>query len=349
MPWWPPATTRPGTPHVAPESAWHQPLGQPPPARAPAQNPAGSLPELAHRTTSPPHYLVIGQQRSGTSTLWALAHSHPRLREGISAGRSKEPSYFQMPILPSPHTTGPKPAYNKYGTLMEYCDRSPKEYLDLWDNLPNGTLVLHTIVPNAKVIVILRDPVQRSLSRFVEQYKWPFPEVGMVEQIATQYSSFESYADAEMKELQACLDAPASLPKYDYMNASGFEELVRHRCMTASNIVGWSAYSVFLKRWLEFYSKDQLLVLYTSELENDPAGTMSRLDSHLGIECLGKSTTVDQQSLLHIRPLLCIPGNRWEGLEVETVESAVPGAITGRCCVIPGNRWLNVSRQVDDS
>ena len=42
--------------------------------------------------------------------------------------------------------------------------------------------------------------------------------------------------------------------------------------------------SVFLERWLVFYPKEQLLVLYTSQLERDPEGTMRKVEKHLGIK-----------------------------------------------------------------
>ena len=42
--------------------------------------------------------------------------------------------------------------------------------------------------------------------------------------------------------------------------------------------------SVYLQRWLEYFPKEQLLVLYTSELEAKPEETMRKIEKHLGIK-----------------------------------------------------------------
>ena len=39
------------------------------------------------------------------------------------------------------------------------------------------------IMPKVKLIAILREPVSRSLSRFIEQYNWPFHSVGLLEKV----------------------------------------------------------------------------------------------------------------------------------------------------------------------
>ena len=38
-------------------------------------------------------------------------------------------------------------------------------------------------MPKAKLIAILREPVSRSLSRFMEQYNWPFWAYGQLDKV----------------------------------------------------------------------------------------------------------------------------------------------------------------------
>ena len=59
-----------------------------------------------------PQYLVLGQQKSGTSTLWALMSTHPQLMNGTTGGGKKEPTFFQHSL----HS-------RDYGVLGERCDR----------------------------------------------------------------------------------------------------------------------------------------------------------------------------------------------------------------------------------
>ena len=70
-----------------------------------------------------PQYLVLGQQKSGTSTLWALMSTHPQLMNGTTGGGKKEPVYFQSHTVYNPNSSA-------YGMFQEHCGR-----YDAWTEL----------------------------------------------------------------------------------------------------------------------------------------------------------------------------------------------------------------------
>eukprot|EP00798_Chlamydomonas_sp_ICE-L_P014346 gene14346-20340_t len=249
---------------------------------------AAALLLLPHSALSAavPSYLVIGQQKCGTSTLWSLMKTHPQLEKGSMGGDVKEQRFFQRLHV------------YKWGDMTDRCDRNPTKYLNLWPDLGKGELagdftpahlschccpeLFHTMIPQAKLIAILREPVSRATSRFIEQYNWPFPIEGILTKIVQKFDDFGDFMGTEVPELQKCMKAMDDLPTGG--NTTALKNLIEFRCLAKSNTIGWSAYSVYLKRWLEFYPQEQLLVLYTSELEKDPLGTLRRIEKFLGLK-----------------------------------------------------------------
>ena len=110
-----------------------------------------------------PNFFIVGAPRAGTTSLYEYLHQHPK----IFMSTKKEPSYFLKEI--------PKIIYPIHV-------RGKKEYLKLFKNVKNekavgeastGYLVdpespklIYKQVPNAKIIIILRDPIERSYSHY---------------------------------------------------------------------------------------------------------------------------------------------------------------------------------------
>eukprot|EP00798_Chlamydomonas_sp_ICE-L_P022847 gene22847-30021_t len=229
-----------------------------------------------------PDYYVIGQQKCGTSSLWKFMSVHPQLQASTDEG-NKEPFYFNGAKQSAFH--------------QEKCDNNITGYLRLWKSTPPSKLIGdHTAVliscyccaelyyrmnPKAKVIAVLRDPVTRSLSRFTELRKFGMKtDLPALFKPVNRHPNLGSYSKVAVQAIKDCLKvinetSPMPLTMM---------EVMRFRCMQTSNIVGYSVYSVFLKRWLEFFSPEQLLVIYTSEMEQDPLGTMRKVEEHLGVQ-----------------------------------------------------------------
>eukprot|EP00798_Chlamydomonas_sp_ICE-L_P022117 gene22117-29176_t len=82
--------------------------------------------------------------------------------------------------------------------------------------------------------------------------------------------------------LKECFDMASNLPEGP--NKEHMVKYHEYRCLVSSNVIGWSVYSVFIRRWLQFFPADQFLFIYTSELEADPAGTIYKVETHLGVQ-----------------------------------------------------------------
>ncbi|KAG2493573.1 hypothetical protein HYH03_008092 [Edaphochlamys debaryana] len=158
--------------------------------------------------------------------------------------------------------------------------------------------LLKTLNPDIKIIVMLRDPVDRALSRFVEQKRVPNgPFRKQVEN-----STFAEWAATELVSLRDCISraerfrgpAPAGAGPFTGWGAGWtLGEWMEAQCLARSNLLGWSAYSVFLGNWLAHIPPERLLVLYTVDLSADPLAVLRRVEAFLGV----RQHTYDPQRL----------------------------------------------------
>lgn len=119
-----------------------------------------------------PDFLVIGAPKAGTTALHTALARHP----GLYLSPVKEPKFFLTDGLP-PHRGGPGDAQ----TYREHIWRQ-EDYEALFASAPAGTLRgestpfylydlqaqqrIRDLVPDARLIVILRDPVERAHSNW---------------------------------------------------------------------------------------------------------------------------------------------------------------------------------------
>jgi hypothetical protein len=119
-----------------------------------------------------PDFLVIGAPKAGTTALHAALARHP----GLYMSPVKEPKYFL--------TDGPPPARGGPGDPQTYREHVWRrtDYEALFSAAPPGALCgestpfylydrmaqrrIHALIPHARLIVILRDPVERAHSNW---------------------------------------------------------------------------------------------------------------------------------------------------------------------------------------
>jgi hypothetical protein len=119
-----------------------------------------------------PNLFIIGAMKSGTSSLHEYLHQHPE----IFMARMKEPQYF------APHKTR---WGQRWGQGMPYPQPGMRWYLDLFRDAGNVKYAgessvsytaipwvsgcekrIHAFNPAARLIYIMRDPVERALSHY---------------------------------------------------------------------------------------------------------------------------------------------------------------------------------------
>jgi hypothetical protein len=204
-----------------------------------------------------PHFFLIGAPKAGTTALHAALATHPQL----SMSRVKEPKFFLGDGEPPARPAGPGDAHSVQETVWRRDD-----YEALWPDRPGALRGestpfylydegaperLHRLVPEAKLIAVLRDPVDRAHSNWMHLWS------DGLEPIA----DFVEACDAEEERV-----------------AAGYAPFWHYR--------GLGRYGEQLERLLAWFDASQVHVLRYRELVDDPAGTLTRITRFLGVEDL---------------------------------------------------------------
>lgn len=236
--------------HAIAASGQHAALGtiagrrQRPEAAAPSNDAPG------HATARLPHFVIIGAQRGGTRSLYRYLAAHP----DILPAATEEVHYFslffdrglrwyqaQFPPLEPGRLTGEASPYYLYHPLA--AER------------------MRAVVPEANLIVLLRDPVDRAYSHYQLEARQ-----------GNEPLSFEAAIAAEPERLAGEAARVADDDTYVSFAHQHYSYLARGH------------YVEQLRRWLKLFPRDQLLVLKSEDLFQHPAALYRRVTDFLGLE-----------------------------------------------------------------
>jgi hypothetical protein len=199
-------------------------------------------------------FIVIGAQKSATTTLFELLKGHPE----ICMPMEKEVPFFTGDRADT--ADWPQFVETYFGSARQgqrLGKISPQYMCD-----PNVPGRIHALSPNSKLIAILRDPVERCWS----QYQ-------MGRRRNTEDRSFSSAIEDLLSEESLIMGRSEAPPSHD----NGYES-------EGEFYVAWSEYGRQLARFREFFEPDQLLVLYTEDLERTPQYVVDSVLSFIGLE-----------------------------------------------------------------
>ena len=197
-----------------------------------------------------PNFLLIGAGRCGTTSLYEYLRQHP----DVFMSPVKEPRYFDN-IEPRPRRPGPRSRQRPVTDRAEYerlfaaagdataiGEASPTYIRDV--AAPRHAAAL---IPNARVVAILRDPVERAYSSYL----------GMKHSGIRSPGTFEAALAEEARR-----GDPGPLTGY----------------------VTYSRYHEQLQRWYAHFPREQVRVFLYDDLRDDPFGLLAGLFGFLGVD-----------------------------------------------------------------
>jgi len=112
-----------------------------------------------------PNFFIIGALRCGTTSLYEyLKHS-----KDVYMSPVKEPNYFSRNNIPDDYIFAPIRSKAKYLALFS----DVKDEIAIGEASPTylqdekAPCLIHEIIPNSKIIMILRDPIDRAFSHYL--------------------------------------------------------------------------------------------------------------------------------------------------------------------------------------
>jgi len=209
-----------------------------------------------HYLTAPhrglPSALIIGAQRSGTSSLFNYLVRHPDVRGPVT----KEVHYFDFHFRKSIRWyRGRFPYRRKLRAGALTFEASP--YYLAHPLAPERAVRL---LPEAKLIALLRNPVDRALSHYHHEVR-----------DGRESLSFAEAIEREAERLAGEEERLGSDPEYYSFNHHRYSYTTR------------GLYLRQLRRWTVHYPRAQLLVLQSEWLFRNPAAATAAVHAFLGL------------------------------------------------------------------
>lgn len=191
-----------------------------------------------------PNFFIVGAMRAGTTSLYEYLRCQPR----VFMPSRKESNYF---------TKSDDPNFVKLTAPV----RSKNEYLDLFKKAkdevaigeacisylsdPEAPKLIHDVVPDAKIIIILRNPIERTLSDYLYGIRMAIENL--------------TFSDALKRDLSR-LHLPYR------------------------SIIKGSFYSQKVKRYIDTFGHEQIKIIIFEEFVQNPKRTVKETLEFLGIK-----------------------------------------------------------------
>ncbi len=195
-----------------------------------------------------PGFIVLGTQKGGTTTLHHLLGQH----SDIFLPQQKEVHYFSL------HDHQSLSWYSRNyqeATSHQLCGDITPYYL-FHPRCPHG---IHTALPQAKMIVLLRDPVERTISQFFHAKRHGFEPLDIEAALAAETTRLENAQEA--------LAQPGSVhfshQKHSYVSRSRYEEQ--------------------LQRYEALFPHEHMLICRSEDFFSNTQAYLERITHFLGV------------------------------------------------------------------
>lgn len=205
-----------------------------------------------------PDFLIVGAQRAGTTYLYNNLAAHPCVAPALT----KEVHFFDVwfgrglgwyrQFFP---LRAQRAFWRLRGRTLLAGEASP--YYMFHPHAPRRAAAT---LPNARLIALLRNPVNRAFSHYNHSRRRGFETLAFAEALAQE--------DARLAGEEQRLIADERYVSDAHQNFS-----YRARGVYADQVA----------RWLQYFPRDQLLVVPSERMYADPAGELGRIFAFLGL------------------------------------------------------------------
>ncbi|CAN5714006.1 hypothetical protein BH11VER1_BH11VER1_26530 [soil metagenome] len=225
--------------------------GNPLTEESPLISPQPVLSAESHKTPSKlsaPNFFILGAGKCGTTSLYHALKQHPE----IHLSSVKEPSFFSPDFQV---IKNPIEYFNLFAT--QEGKKRYGEASHVYFSCPETAPVVRQLFPQAKFLLILRDPVNRAYSLYQHMKRVDLESCATFEE--GLQAEDHRFTDASFK-----IHCPQYFWNYMYYRSS--------------------LYDIQLQRYLELFSRDQFFVLTLGEWKSDPAYWQKKIFRFLEIE-----------------------------------------------------------------
>jgi len=196
-------------------------------------------------------FIILGAQKAGTTSLYAYLANHPQ----ILMASEKEVHFFDL------HFDNGLDWYRSRFPYTEirkgYLIGEATPYYLFHPRAPER---LAQIIPHAKLIVLLRDPVERAISHYHHEVRFGWETL-----------SFDEAITKEPERLEDEVEKLRLKESYYSFNHQHYSYLAR------------GLYMAQLKLWYQFFPRAQIAIFRAEDLYANPASTLTQVLTFLGL------------------------------------------------------------------
>jgi hypothetical protein len=200
-----------------------------------------------------PDFLIIGAQKAGTSSMFKLLHLHPQIYGSIK----KEPHFFD-----ANYSKG----VNWYRSHFPMRQKIKKgcvtgEASPCYLMFPHAAERISQLLPNIKLIVLLRNPVDRAISHYFHVVSGNRESLSIEE----AFKAEDDRIRPELKRLQEDKTYYSIIYRtYSYKKRGVYIDQIKH--------------------YLQFFNREQLFIIKSEEYFENPNHILKSVYAFLGVD-----------------------------------------------------------------
>ena len=213
--------------------------------------------KMTSRLRSLPDFIIIGVGRAGTTALYSYLIQHPSI---VAASTDNNESVADLHFFEYMISNNIQ-WYKSHFPILFSKSKNQKnsfitgEYTSTYIYHPDVPKRIFNLLPKIKLIVILRNPIDKAYSTYQQQFRF-----------GEYTTSFEDTINAEFRRINLNKDFPElNSNNYDFEN------------FVAQNIIRHGIYADYLETWLKIFDRKQILILNSEDLKNSTKETLHRV------------------------------------------------------------------------
>lgn len=195
-----------------------------------------------------PDFIIIGAQKAGTTSLFGYLSEHPNIAPALA----KEVHYFDYNYGRGEgwYRAHFPTVWSRWRGEFRLTGEASPYYLFY----PHAAWRAHQLAPRAKLLVLLRNPVERAYSHYHHQVRF-----------GVEPLTFEQAIEQEPARLVGEYEEILADPEYYSFNYQNYSYLAR------------GMYANQLSQWFKYFPREQFLILPSEPFYANPGETFARV------------------------------------------------------------------------
>lgn len=195
-----------------------------------------------------PNFFAVGAVKAGSTFLYRHLKRHPE----VFLPTEKELMFFQPERSDSTSLDDYRALYAEANGYKAVGEITPHYLID-----PNVPSRIHEVAPGAKIIIVLRDPVERAYAHYWNERRYFWDSGSFREAV-------QRYEDASEEE-----ERRRNMPEMRWRSQNYIEE---------------GLYFPAVRPYLDTFGSDQVLVLMFEDLNKNSNALLMRVAAHIGVD-----------------------------------------------------------------